>query len=127
MRPLFNGVANGYTPSGFTPYISRVPNSTAARMDGMVHAVPNPTNPGYAYGTLIPLTAKGVGMVRWQNPSTYPVGKTFTNQVPMKPQIQGVTMDPTRGTRISGAISYVLGADNRGLDAFQATMANARR
>lgn len=128
MRPsLFGGAASGYTPTGFTPYQSRRPNSTAARMDGRVHPVPNPTTPGYAYGTMIPLVAKSVGMVRWMNPRTIPVGKTFSGQVPMKAQIQGVTMDPTRGTRIAGSVATVLGADHSGDNAYQAKLSQARR
>jgi hypothetical protein len=128
MRPsLFAGAASGYTPTNFKPYQSRLPNSTAARLDGRVHPVPNPTNPGYAYGTMIPLAAKGVGMIRFQNPRTIPVGKTFSNQVPMKPQIQGVTMDPTRGARIAGSIATITGADHSGDDAYQAKLSQARR
>ena len=124
---LFAGAASGYSPNGFAPYQSHTPNSTASRMDGQVHSVPNPTNPGYAYGTMIPLVAKGVGMVRWSNPRTIPQGKTFTSQVPMKAQIQGVTMDPTRAMRISGSITQIVGADHSADDAYQARLAAARR
>lgn len=128
MRPsLFYGASTGYAPLGFNPSLYPLPNSTAARIDSRLHPVPNPTNPGYAYGTMFPTVAKGVGMMRWRIPWTIPVGKTFTSQVPMKPQIQGVTLDPTRGTRIAGSINAVLGADTAGNDAFQAKLAAARR
>lgn len=124
---LFGGAASGYTPRGFSPYVSHVPNSTENRLSGIVHGVPNPTNPGYAYGTLFPLGAKGVGMQRWMNPRTIPIGKTIVGQVLMKPQIQGVTMDPTRSLRVLGSITAILGADHSADDAYQAKLAAARR
>ncbi len=127
---LFAGVeAGGYEPKGFAPYQSHVPTGTAQRLDGMTHPVANPTNPGYAYGTVIPVmqSAKGMSMVRWYGMWTLPVGKNFSNQVPMKPQIQGVTMDPTRATRILGSVSNVPGYDYSGLAAIQMKLAASRR
>jgi hypothetical protein len=127
VRPLFNGCANGFAPRGFAPYVSRLPASEAARLDGQTHPVPNPTNPGYAYGTAIPLTQPKVWAVRWYMPWTLPVARTFSNQIPMKPQIAGVTMDVTRGVRVPGSISTVHGGDYSALDALQAKLAQMKR
>jgi hypothetical protein len=128
MRPLFAGVANGYTPQGFAPHdTQRIPASEANRMSGVTHLVPNPTNPGYAYGTVIPLNAYGVGMIRWIQPRLLPVFKTFSNQIRMKPQIQGVTMDATRQQRIPGSVTNVPGYDYSALGAIQQKLAQTRR
>jgi hypothetical protein len=113
-----------WTPKGWTPYQSQLPNSTAARLDGEVHPVSNPTAPGYAYGTVKPLLAPGLGMVRWLVPYLLPVGKTFTLQVPMKPQIQGTTPNTARAIAIQGLLESlpVTGDDSNAVQASVSSM-----
>jgi hypothetical protein len=127
MRDLFYGASTGYVPQGFVPYQSRVPNSTNNRLTYATRLVPNPTNPGYAYGTPIPLTQPKLGLVRWYAPYTLPVGKTFSNQVPMKAQVQGVTMDVTRQQRIPGQVTNVVGYDYSAVGFIQQKLAQTKR
>ncbi len=127
MRNLFAGAATGFKPRGFKPYQSHLPHSTENRLSQQTHLVDNPTNPGYAYGTVIPLTATKVGLVRWYLPWTIPVAKTFHNGIRMRPQIHGVTMDPTRRQRVLGSVTNVPGRDYSGVHAIQARLAAARR
>ncbi|NCX05789.1 MAG: hypothetical protein EBW68_08440 [Actinobacteria bacterium] len=115
-----------FVPKGWAPYISRLPSSVEARTDGRVHPVSNPVAPGYAYGTLKPLTAPKTGMVYGIVPWIRPVTKTFTLQVPMKPQVAGTAPNYARQMAIVGAINYIPGGDNSGNDAVQAAIAQSR-
>jgi len=88
---MASGQVYNAIPKGWQPYQSRKPISVIAREDQQVHLVANPTTgPGYAYGTLIPLDVPKVGMRLGKFPNLMPKGKTFSNVVRMKPQLQGV-------------------------------------
>jgi hypothetical protein len=119
----FTGIEH-WTPEGWTPYVARVPSGTSSRLDGQVHPVSNPTAPGYGYGTMKPLLAPKVGMSFGLVPYIIPVGKTFTLQVPMKPQIQGVTPNSTRAIAIQGLLDSlpVTGDDSNAVQASVSSM-----
>jgi len=127
---MANNAAQNYDglPTGWKPYTSRLPASTAARLDLTVHPVSNPTAPGFAYGTMKPLNGMKMGMEYGKHPNIAPVGKSFTLQVPMQPQIAGITPNYARSINIPGAISYIPGpsVDQSSLDAIQTQLAMMR-
>jgi hypothetical protein len=116
-------------PQGWKPHQSHLGASTAARLDGRTHPVSNPTAPGFAYGTVKPLTSFRLGMVYGSVPYIRPVTKTYSLQVPMKPQLQGVTPNYSRALNIPGAIGYVPGqaVDVSSLNAIQQKLAQIRQ
>jgi hypothetical protein len=63
-------------------------------------------------------------MVRWLVPYLIPVGKTFTLQVPMKPQIQGATPNTARAIAIQGLLESlpVTGDDSNAVQASVSSM-----
>jgi hypothetical protein len=120
----FTGIEH-WTPQGWAPHDPNlIPSSVTARTDMQVHPVSNPTAPGYAYGTMKPLLAPKVGMSFGVVPYILPVGKNFTLQVPMKPQIQGVTPMTQRSIAINGLLNSlpVSGDDSNAVQASVSSM-----
>ena len=105
------------------PDVSRVPLSTLLRMDNVnIYPAGSDVNPGYAYGTMVPLWNLKYGIRRWYNPWTIPaVGPAmymnWNNDVG--------TMNDAATLRVKGLVDEVPTYSWDGLDEIQAKAANA--
>lgn len=129
MSALNNLPVNYWNPQDFTPYDPqhlRIPRSTALSRDNNTYPGGSPINPGYGYGTWIPLTDFNVGMARWLKPYTTPVGPTGYNTIPAKWNNNTQWIDPTAAMRYRGTLTDVPVVDLTASQAIQQYLANAK-
>ena len=131
MRPM-NTAPNGFwTPNGFNPVMSgmapdRVPVTVRLRTNHQTYPSGSPNNPGYAYGTFIPLRDCGSWFARFQFPYTVPVPATRSNTIPIVWKNDTQWINPNRSMRMKGLTTVVPGIDTSQIDAIQAYLGHAQ-
>lgn len=119
--------AEFWTPLNFQPYpMNRVPLSTSVSRDHKTYPSGSPNNPGYAYGTFLPLEDVGLWFHRFLAPYTIPVSANGVNTIPMSWNNSEQWINPGRALRLKGLTTQVPGIDTRGLDAIQTYLGNAQ-
>jgi hypothetical protein len=128
---MVNDAISYWTPHNFNPEMSsadasRVPQAVRVSRNLVTYPSGSPNNPGYAYGTFIPQTDRGMGLVRFMSPYTVPVGATALNTIPLTYKNDVQWINPTRQLRIKGLTTEIPGIDTSQLDAIQAYLGNAQ-
>ncbi len=130
MRPTTNW--GTYGTEGFNPIMSsgdpsRVPVTVNARTSLETYPSGSAINPGYAYGTFIPLFqhGTGLGLKRFAFPYTVPVNPNAINTVPLKYNNTTAWINPQRSLRMKGQTDSIPGNDYSRLDQIQQYLANA--
>ena len=126
-----NDVAAFWLPTNFNSFMSssdasRVPQTVIRRTDHKTYPSGSAVNPGYAYGTFIPLQDRGAGLQRFMMPYTIPMFATRYNTVApyWKNNVQWI--NPQRSMRLKGLTNVVPGIDTSQLDAIQTYLGNAQ-
>lgn len=132
MRPM-GGPASFYLPSNFnsgesagSSDPSRVTNNVSPRLSLQTYLSGSNTNPGYAYGTFIPLLDRGSWFARFKYPYTVPMAASSPNTVPATWKNNVQWINPERRMRLKGLVTNLPGVDTSQLDAIQTYLGNAQ-
>jgi len=100
-----DGLMSGVTPD--YQDVERLPASLRFRTSYLLHNAGSPINPGFAYGTLVPLWDCKYGIERWFNPYLLPQVSPMMVMNKSGAWQGGGTVDDARTLRIKGLVTDV--------------------
>ena len=121
-----------YAPGQLTPWQvvqphdpNLVPRSVVVSRDHQTYLAGSNVNPGYGYGTFIPLFTQRLGLKRWGYPYTLPAAPNGLNQIKTHWNNSTVWGDSTNVLRIKGPTTAVPGVPVNYNDPMATRLANS--